>query len=65
MPYNNNVLGLNEVKVIVRVTDVNDNAPRFAIMGRPFVAAVPTSANFGYQVIRLHVSIHKSLKYTS
>lgn len=50
------LVGLNEVKVIVRVTDVNDNAPKFAVSGRPFVAAVPTSANFGYQVIRLRVS---------
>lgn len=48
--------GLNEVKIIVRVTDLNDNVPRFTITGRPIVAAVPASANFGYQIIKLQVS---------
>ncbi|KAK9754964.1 Cadherin domain [Popillia japonica] len=46
-------IGLNEVKIIVRVTDLNDNVPRFTITGRPIVAAVPASANFGYQIIKL------------
>ncbi|CAH0559443.1 unnamed protein product [Brassicogethes aeneus] len=46
-------IGLNEVKVIVRVTDLNDNVPKFTIAGRPIVAAVPTTANYGYHVIRL------------
>lgn len=52
--------GMNEVKVIVKVTDLNDNVPKFTITGRPIVAAVPASANFGYQIIRLQVRIHKS-----
>ena len=46
-------LGLNEVKVIVRVTDVNDNVPKFTITGRPIVAAIPTNANYGYHIVRL------------
>lgn len=48
-------LGLNEVKVIVRVIDVNDNVPKFTVSGRPFIAAVPTSANFGFHIIKLQV----------
>ncbi|XP_065157447.1 cadherin-89D isoform X2 [Atheta coriaria] len=46
-------LGLNEVKVIVRISDVNDNVPKFTISGRPIVAAIPTTANFGYHIIQL------------
>ncbi|KAJ8945983.1 hypothetical protein NQ318_017099 [Aromia moschata] len=49
-------LGLNEVKVVVRVTDVNDNEPKFSVTGRPIVAAIPATANYGYQVVRLQVS---------
>jgi hypothetical protein len=48
-------LGLNEVKVIVRVTDVNDNIPKFTITGRPIVAAIPTSASYGHHIVRLQV----------
>lgn len=50
------IVGLNEVKVIVRVTDVNDNVPKFTITGRPIIAAIPTSANYGYHIIRLQAS---------
>ncbi|XP_022919668.1 cadherin-89D isoform X2 [Onthophagus taurus] len=48
-----NDIGFNEVKVVVRVTDLNDNAPRFTITGRPIVAAIPASANYGYQTLKL------------
>nr|CAD7427729.1 unnamed protein product [Timema monikensis] len=43
----------NEVKVIVRIKDVNDNTPRFIVNGRPIVAAIPTTANYGYQIVKL------------
>ncbi|KRT84259.1 Cadherin, partial [Oryctes borbonicus] len=61
-------IGLNEVRVVVRVTDLNDNVPRFTITGRPIVAAVPASANFGYQIIRLQakdpdLSINGEIRY--
>nr|CAD7263745.1 unnamed protein product [Timema shepardi] len=46
-------LAANEVKVIVRVKDVNDNTPRFIVNGRPIVAAIPTTANYGYQIVKL------------
>ncbi|XP_068626137.1 cadherin-89D [Battus philenor] len=42
-----------DVKIIVRVKDVNDNAPRFINGGRPMVTAIPTTASFGYEVIQL------------
>lgn len=46
-----------DVKVIVRIKDVNDNAPKFVRGGRPMVTAIPTTAAFGYQVIQLQVSL--------
>lgn len=46
----------NEVRIIVRVKDVNDNAPRFIISGRPIVAAIPTTATYGYQIVKLQVN---------
>lgn len=46
-----------DVKVIVRIKDVNDNAPKFKFSGRPIVTAIPTTAAFGYQVIQLQVRI--------
>ncbi|XP_045496729.1 cadherin-89D isoform X1 [Colias croceus] len=42
-----------DVKVVVRIKDVNDNAPRFIYGGRPMVTAIPTTAPFGYEVIQL------------
>ncbi|KAH1022570.1 hypothetical protein HUJ04_011952 [Dendroctonus ponderosae] len=46
-------LGLNEVKVVVRITDLNDNAPKFMSTGRPIVAAIPATAGYSYEVMRL------------
>ncbi|XP_044262289.1 cadherin-89D isoform X1 [Tribolium madens] len=46
-------LGLNEVKVIIRITDVNDNIPKFTITGRPIIAAIPTTASYGHHILRL------------
>lgn len=55
-------VGLNEVKVIVRITDVNDNPPKFMSTGRPIVAAIPATAGYGYEVIRLQVGSGLSSK---
>ncbi|KAL1491992.1 hypothetical protein ABEB36_012502 [Hypothenemus hampei] len=49
-------LGLNEVKVLVRITDVNDNAPKFMSIGGPIVAAIPATAGYGYAVMRLQAT---------
>ncbi|XP_063243263.1 LOW QUALITY PROTEIN: cadherin-89D [Bacillus rossius redtenbacheri] len=49
-------LAANEVKVIVRVKDVNDNSPKFVVNGRPIVAAIPTSASYGYHIVRLQAT---------
>lgn len=46
-----------DVKVVVRIRDVNDNAPKFMKGGRPLVTAIPTTAPFGYEVIQLQVYI--------
>ncbi|XP_063390522.1 cadherin-89D isoform X2 [Cydia fagiglandana] len=45
-----------DVKVILRIKDVNDNAPKFVNGGRPMVTAIPTTAAFGYQVIQLQAT---------
>ncbi|KAF5278589.1 hypothetical protein FQA39_LY00631 [Lamprigera yunnana] len=49
-------LGLNEVKVVVRITDVNDNEPKFLMGGKPIVTAIPTNANYGYEVLKLQAT---------
>lgn len=51
-----NGLELNEAKIIVRVKDVNDNVPRFRSNGRPMLAAIPTTAHYGYEIIRVEVT---------
>ncbi|XP_076254284.1 cadherin 89D [Rhynchophorus ferrugineus] len=49
-------LGLNEVKVIIRVTDKNDNVPKFTVTGRPLIAAIPTSVAYGYEILKLQAT---------
>ncbi|KAF6213522.1 hypothetical protein GE061_011242 [Apolygus lucorum] len=46
----------NEVKIVVKIRDVNDNVPKFSTSGRPYVAAVPTTASYGYPIIKLHAA---------
>ncbi|KAI5749559.1 hypothetical protein M8J76_008291 [Diaphorina citri] len=53
-PESLNNLGPNEVKIIVRVLDANDNGPRFVGNGRPIVAAIPSSATYGFPIAKLH-----------
>lgn len=49
-------LRANEAKIVVRVKDANDNAPRFRNKGRPFLAAIPANVNYGHEIIRVEVS---------
>ncbi|XP_046673716.1 cadherin-89D isoform X2 [Homalodisca vitripennis] len=55
-PAHTSDLAANEVKIVVRVKDVNDNSPQFPLNGRPLVAAIPTSANYGYPIARLQAT---------
>ncbi|KZC05970.1 Cadherin-89D, partial [Dufourea novaeangliae] len=48
-----NGLAPNEARVVVRVKDVNDNAPRFKSKGRPILAAIPSTAHYGYEVVKV------------
>ncbi|XP_076758983.1 cadherin 89D [Xylocopa sonorina] len=48
-----NGLASNEARVVVRVKDVNDNAPRFKSKGRPILATIPTTAHYGYEVVKV------------
>lgn len=50
-----NGLGPNEAKVVIKIKDLNDNAPKFKTNGRPFVAAVSSSAPYGHNVIKVQV----------
>ncbi|ALC46124.1 Cad89D, partial [Drosophila busckii] len=49
-------LSANECRILVRIADENDNAPKFRGNGQPIVAVVPRSASFGYPVTRVHAS---------
>lgn len=46
----------NEVRVVIRVLDTNDNAPRFSGNGRPIISVIPSAANFGFPVTNVHAS---------
>lgn len=59
--YGSDVSALNEVKVIVKVVDINDNVPKFMHNGKPIVAALPSGANYGYQILKLHVSFYTKI----
>ncbi|XP_041968077.1 cadherin-89D isoform X2 [Aricia agestis] len=57
-----------DVKIVVRIKDVNDNAPKFINGGRPMVTAIPTTASYGYEVIQLQavdadVGINADIRY--
>ncbi|KAK6627853.1 hypothetical protein RUM44_010332 [Polyplax serrata] len=49
-------VGSDEVKIIVRVKDLNDNTPKFKHHNRPTVAVVPRTANYGHEIIRLQAT---------
>lgn len=57
-----------DVKVVVRIKDVNDNSPKFTNGNRPLVTAIPTTAPFGYQVMQLKatdsdIGINADIRY--
>ncbi|KAG6460578.1 hypothetical protein O3G_MSEX012073 [Manduca sexta] len=57
-----------DVKIIVRIKDINDNAPKFTNGNRPLVTAIPTTAPFGYQVMQLvatdaDIGINADIRY--
>lgn len=41
---------------MVRVTDENDNSPKFMGNGKPIVAVIPNTANFGYSVTKVEAT---------
>ncbi|CAB0038612.1 unnamed protein product, partial [Trichogramma brassicae] len=48
-----NGLGPNEARIVLKVKDVNDNVPKFKTNGRPILAAISTTAHYGYNVIKV------------
>uniref|UniRef100_A0A182JGR4 Cadherin domain-containing protein n=1 Tax=Anopheles atroparvus TaxID=41427 RepID=A0A182JGR4_ANOAO len=46
----------NEVEIMIKVVDVNDNAPVFRDNYGPIISVVPDTANYGYSVMKVEVS---------
>lgn len=44
------------LQVVVIVKDQNDNSPRFVGNGKPIVAVIPNTANFGYSVTKVEAT---------
>ncbi|XP_058450690.1 cadherin-89D isoform X2 [Malaya genurostris] len=43
----------NEVEILIKVMDMNDNAPIFRENDGPIIAVVPDRANYGYPVLKV------------
>lgn len=59
----------NEVRLVIRVLDVNDNSPRFAGNGKPIISVIPGSANFGFPVTNVRATdadagVNADIRYT-
>lgn len=54
-----NSLQLNEVWIVIKVVDENDNPPRFGNAGRPMVGAVPAAAQYGHEIFTIQVRTNK------
>ncbi|XP_053681028.1 cadherin-89D [Anopheles nili] len=46
----------NEVEIMVKVMDVNDNAPVFRENYGPIISVVPDTANYGYAVMKVQAT---------
>ncbi|XP_065359386.1 cadherin-89D [Calliphora vicina] len=42
-----------ECRLVLKILDENDNAPKFKQSGQPIIAVVPRSATFGYPITRV------------
>lgn len=57
------------LKIVVRVTDENDNSPKFIGNGKPIVAVIPNTANFGFPVTRVEatdddIGLNSEIRYS-
>ncbi|XP_046805306.1 cadherin-89D isoform X2 [Lucilia cuprina] len=43
----------NECRLVLKILDENDNAPKFKQSGQPIISVVPRSATFGYPITRV------------
>uniref|UniRef100_A0A1B0GPD6 Cadherin domain-containing protein n=1 Tax=Phlebotomus papatasi TaxID=29031 RepID=A0A1B0GPD6_PHLPP len=55
--------------IVIRVIDENDNAPMFVGNGRPIVAVIPNTANFGFPVTRVlatdaDIGVNAEIRYS-
>ncbi|KFB53538.1 AGAP004166-PA-like protein [Anopheles sinensis] len=46
----------NEVEIMIKVVDVNDNAPVFRDNYGPIISVVPDTANYGYSVMKVEAT---------
>lgn len=54
---------------MVRVIDENDNSPKFIGNGKPIVAVIPNTANFGYPVTKVEatdddIALNADIRYS-
>lgn len=62
-------LQLNEVWIVIKVLDENDNPPQFSNEGRPLVGAVVSDARYGHEIFRIKASdaddgVNSAVRYT-
>ena len=55
--------------MVVKVNDVNDNAPKFVGTGKPIIAVMPNMANFGFAVTKVYATdpdfgINSEIRYS-
>lgn len=56
-------------QIVIRVSDENDHSPKFIGNGKPIVAVIPNTANFGYPVTTVQatdddIGINADIRYT-
>lgn len=56
-------------QIVIRVTEVNDNSPKFVGNGKPIVAVVPRHANFGHPVTTVEatdndIGVNAEIRYS-
>lgn len=50
------ILFVHHLQIVIKVIDENDHEPKFVGNGKPIIAVMPNSANFGFPVTRVHAT---------
>lgn len=59
----------NEVRIVIKVLDENDNVPMFSDNGQPIIAVIPNTATYGYNVFKMEafdqdIGINAEIRYS-